>query len=714
MSAADGELLYRLLPAVYRLRDSAQGEPLRALLAVIVSELGRVEGDIARLYDNWFIETCDEWVVPYLGDLLGVRGLTGGLTSGLTQRGLVANALAYRRAKGTAAVLERLARDVSGWPAKAVEFFQLLALTQHVNHVRPAAGGTANLRGADRLELFDGPFEDVAHTAEVRHADNGRGRHNIPNLGLFLWRLQCYPVTHGSARAADAAPAGRYRFHPAGLDAPLFNRQRGEEGGRTDEARVPGRLRRRLLREEIEARIKALAIGDKPRALYFDSADPVLQVFVQETAADKLLPVPPEQMAICDLSDAQGTAAGDWRRPPAGRRVAVDPVTGRLVFPSGVVPVQVEVSFGYGFSGDLGGGPYDRRASLAAATKQRITWQAGVTKDAPAGDTQRFRTLIEAVSAWNKTSPGTIGAIALMDSSTYTENLSAATIPRIPAGSVLHLVAADWPEEDVPDAPGVKQRLIGHLAPQGRRPHLRGSLAIEGTAPAGSADAGTLILNGLLIEGTLTVREGNLGNLSLAHTTLLPSAGGLTVKAGTTDGKRNDVLNVTLDRCITGPVTVADAAHLVRLADTIVDGDLIAPAVQTDGSTLLGTAAVRTVEASDSIFLGTLAAARRQTGCVRFCYLAPGSLAPRRYRCQPSDPSAAASAAPQFTSLTFGQPGYAQLAAACPEEIASGAEDGGEMGAFHFLMQVQRRKSLHAALDEYLRFGLEAGMFFVT
>ena len=69
--------LFSLLPAVHRLRDAAQGDPLRALLNVMDREVQLVEDDISRLYDNWFIETCDEWVVPYIADLLGVRALPG-------------------------------------------------------------------------------------------------------------------------------------------------------------------------------------------------------------------------------------------------------------------------------------------------------------------------------------------------------------------------------------------------------------------------------------------------------------------------------------------------------------------------------------------------------------------------------------------------------------------------------------------------------------
>jgi hypothetical protein len=128
--------LYNLLPVIYRLRDAERGEPLRALLGIINSELFAVEADITGLYENWFIETSDEWVVPYIGDLLGVRGLNTITTTAFSQRAYVANTLFYRRRKGTASVLGILAGDVTGWPAHVVEFFELLQTTQYMNHRR--------------------------------------------------------------------------------------------------------------------------------------------------------------------------------------------------------------------------------------------------------------------------------------------------------------------------------------------------------------------------------------------------------------------------------------------------------------------------------------------------------------------------------------------------------------------------------------------------
>src|SRR5215207_10768596 len=69
----NSDRLYELLPVIDRIRDSEQGQPLRALLQVIARQVDVVEADIAQLYENWFIETCEDWVVPYIADLIGYR-----------------------------------------------------------------------------------------------------------------------------------------------------------------------------------------------------------------------------------------------------------------------------------------------------------------------------------------------------------------------------------------------------------------------------------------------------------------------------------------------------------------------------------------------------------------------------------------------------------------------------------------------------------------
>ena len=69
---------------------------------------------------------------------------------------------------------------------------------------------------------------------------------------------------------------------------------------------------------------------------------------------------------------------------------------------------------------------------------------------------------------------------------------------------------------------------------------------------------------------------------------------------------------------------------------------------------------------------------------------------------------------PRFTDSQYGDPGYAQLSNNCAVEICTGAEDGSEMGVFSYLKQPQRQGNLEASLKEYLRFGLEVSIFYMT
>ena len=54
----DADTLYRLLPAIYRIRDADAGKPLKALMQVIAEQMVALEENLAQLYDDQFIETC--------------------------------------------------------------------------------------------------------------------------------------------------------------------------------------------------------------------------------------------------------------------------------------------------------------------------------------------------------------------------------------------------------------------------------------------------------------------------------------------------------------------------------------------------------------------------------------------------------------------------------------------------------------------------------
>jgi len=737
MSATGTGYLYHLLPALYRLRDAEQGEPLRALLSILEAPRNAVEEDIRQLYENWFIETCEEWVVPYIGDLLGVLPLHPVSDATFSARAYVAHTLRYRRGKGTAATLEGVAADVTGWPAHAVEFFELIATTQYMNHVRADSPGTIAIRDAQALELLDSPFERAPHTVDVRHIDVGRGKYGIPNVGLFFWRLQNFIVSNGVAQLAVAVPDGRYLMNPLGYEEPLYNHARSKTRRLLAESQSPGALRLRAIYEELEQRRQAIVDKTDIQGDYF-TLDPVFQVRIDGTLVD------PSEILVCRLDDDPVTG---WRRPPASKSyvpaaggapvamkisLSVDPSRGRLALPIGMSAKRIEVSFNYAFSGEVGAGTYDRGKAVAAVLGEFAKpWQVAVTTQLPAVPHQVFNNLSDAIADWNNQKPGTDGIIAILDNQTYLETPAQILIP---GGSRLFVVSADWPSlrKSVPPSDGI---LVADLL----RPHVRGNLLIRGAAKVTEAP-GKLFMDGLLLEGSITLSPGNLGLLQLAHCTLQPGAGSISVQSSgdvrPNAEQDNENLQVNLIRSICGPVLLdatipeASATDCILSSGAKSDGSVSALSakgahVALDSVTVFGTVNAETLEATNSIFVGPVTVDRRQSGCVRFCYVADGSLVPRRYRCQPdlalqgiTDPVVAGQIrlrlTPTFTSKFDGDPGYAQLAVRCPSEILTGADDGSEMGVFRFLQQPQREANLRAILDEYLRFGLEAGSFFVS
>src|SRR5262249_39755155 len=107
----------------------------------------------------------------------------------------------------------------TSWNANVVEYFLRLATTEYMNHLRPDHVGAPDLRQWEPLERLDSPFDPVAHTADVRQIATGDGRHNIPNIGIFLWRLNAYSLTGSPAFKLDDR---RYLVSPLGNNAPLF------------------------------------------------------------------------------------------------------------------------------------------------------------------------------------------------------------------------------------------------------------------------------------------------------------------------------------------------------------------------------------------------------------------------------------------------------------------------------------------------------------
>ena len=747
--------IYNLLPAFYRIQDIQQGESLRALFDVIAREAGVMEDDIRQLYENWFIETCEEWVVPYIGDLLGISGihpLAHG--SDVSLRAFVANTLAYRRRKGTVSVLEQLSLDITGWRAHAVEFFEILGTTQYFNHIRLGNSRTPDIRNIESLELLNTAFDRISHTVDVRSISSSEGWYNIPNIGIFLWRLQSYRLD-GVIAYPVTGMTGCFKFSPLGLDIRLFNRPQIEKDitHLAGEINVPEMLRRQPLYDEL---FNFNYIGKEKSEsceAYFSSEEgnSVLEIFDGNDPANpkKILP---KKILICNLEDWDPKVCDELSNiiNCSSFKLAVDPVYGRIKTLNGASFDNLIVSYAYGFSGDVGGGPYNRRESIPESFIKDEVWQVGVSQTMKAlhGEVI-YPTIAEAIKAWNKLKNPSSGIITIMDNFTYEGGKNIAI--NIPEEAQLLIVAAGWTEYDIAgNMSGGKERIPGKFSPDELRPHIKGNLKIKGKGQENSLNGGSLFLNGLLLEGNLTVITGNLGRLDISHCTIVPGRDRkIEVVA------KNEHLEIRLFRSVSGQIILDSPVNLLMLEDSIVSNHILSEdsivrdndkiSISASGTpleiqkcTIFGTVDARQIVAGNSIFNDKLTIDRCQVGCLRFCYLPSESQTPRRFRCQPDleiktqiadvenkgnisedikngiRDQVLAWMMPQYTSIFYGDHGFAQLVSSCPVQIRTGAKDGSEMGTFCFLKQPQREISLQTALKDYLNVGLKTGIIYVT
>ena len=162
-------------------------------------------------------------------------------------------------------------------------------------------------------------------------------------------------------------------------------------------------------------------------------------------------------------------------------------------------------------------------------------------------------------------------------------------------------------------------------------------------------------------------------------------------------------------------------AYPLELADAALafgDGSL-----ELSRCTVLGRALAHQLQAGECILDELVQVDDLQDGCVRFTAWAQGSTLPRQYESVTVPQSA-----PLFTSVSFGQPGYAQLAPNADEQrvapattngrpqnmISAGAVDGSEMGAYARDKNPIRARALTLKLQEYMPAGLALVIVDVT
>jgi hypothetical protein len=446
--------------------------------------------------------------------------------------------------------------------------------------------------------------------------------------------LRAHRVSRGDAACVVTQGDHCYTFDALGLDVPLVSALQP----------LPASLQQRDLIREYGTR-KSVALWTRPAG-----------------NRTHLELVPLERIVPADLRH--------WRFRPKPGQVAVDVARGRISFAPGHAPDGVVVQYCYGAAADLGAGEYPRE--LAPVASRFPVAHSG---------REEHHHLRAALALW-KAGNVARAAIEFGDSHVYDESDLEIELA---ADQYLELRAADGTRPIV----RIEDRGAGHLD----------ALRIRG------GPRSTLVLDGLVIARRGIEIAGEIATVVIRRCTLAPGESPIVVLSPT--------VRLVIEQSIVGDIRTIDdetrqEPNAVSIVDSIVGaqgreaaiGSPDAPSAFIDlgvaRSTIFGRVRVHGVSLiENAIFVQPLSVRRRETGCVRFSYLAPQSRAPKGFACV-SEP------APVFMNRHFATPGYARLAQECALAIAAGGENRGEMGAFYTSRNAQKAANLQTRLAEFV------------
>ncbi|GAA2753167.1 hypothetical protein GCM10010440_72190 [Kitasatospora cinereorecta] len=552
----------------------------------------------------------------------------------------------------------------------------------------------------------------------------------------------------------------------------LFNPDRRADapGARVQEVDLPDRLRRLPLHQET-AELRAARLENRaprlPARRWFDGAGAPFTVFLRRDGENTFRRVAPAEIRIVDLESPPVPAGARpaawiehrWYDPGPAAPVprnenhpiacALDPVTGRIVVtepPDGqpdVVEVRVACATGAGRALGAGAGdrntpdqPFDIRDDGGT---QDLVWVVDPTVAGGGSARTGSRTvgtLSDALAEVALEGAGRRSLVLLACCDREAAPAGSATLDvTVPPASEVHVVAAQWrPPRVVPDAE-TDPDLRGFVVRRERRFTVDAPVRVVRGAGDVGLPAGRLVLDGLELTRGVDLGADAVAGFDLRYTTVRAPGAAAVRAEGPLAAAR-----ITVDRSICGPLRIggpnASVSGELSLTDTVVTtdgagGDALAASgldVSLCNVTVIGTASVRALSATNTVFTEPVQVTRRQIGCVRYSFVPTGSATPRTFRCQPALAlSRAAEAArrpltpaeadsvrlasePRFLDTRTDEPTLAMLHPLCPDSVRSGGEGEVEMGAFAGAAYGIAVANLHALFEEYLPVALEAGV----
>ncbi|QDT90463.1 hypothetical protein [Gimesia algae] len=735
--------LYRLLPLLYQTLDSGhvpeeKRGPLRELLNVIGEQVNLLEDDLARWYDNWFIETCEDWVVPYLGDLVGYESAARALNtrddpeSALNRavvfpRREVANTIALRQRKGSLALLEELSRSIVHWPARAVEYRQMVSGSASLKQLRTHRSSNVEVRNCRSLAELGTVFDEIPRTVDIRRINSHRtqGRHNLPAVGLFVYRRKIDSATFVPWWSYRQKKADRFWgfFDPLGIERSLHVLPVPEESPETiaQQINLPIVLNRGLLAGSnvsldynpdekpdyhgIDERfygpgrslLIAASWNDTRLQVLSNKEIVVFDSSLSPNATDKT--VTRDMLIYNRVMASAARLKQRYKDFNPCHKVWVDPECGVLAFYPERIPNEVVTCFHYGTSAYLGGGEYNRGVK---------DYQFNEKTSVAGGGVRLARELNENIE------DNTCTVTEIADSAHYTREW-ACTVGK---SASLTVRSANRERPTISD-------LNNNNA----------DFQFSGSSNA------HLELDGLLFASGSVVFTGEFESIRIRHCTFVPGKTTLEFRGSPTqviieDSILGELILPEPDMCDSPAVGIT----ALKISDSILDvrdsrGSANFVKLSANRTTVMGDLQVHELGLIKNCIFADCFSVRNQTaGCMRFSYVSPASRTPPQFHCQPALAIERALSnsnehdsnflrtpdeirkrvAPQFVSKVFGHPDYMRLTDDCAAKILQGADDEGELGVYHNEYFTQRAAHLRQRLQEFLPAGNDAEIIFET
>jgi hypothetical protein len=220
------DLLFRAVPAYFRTADeSPEGRnELRQLLRILAAPLAIARQNIEELHADLFIDTADAWVLRYLAEMVGTTLIFPDADS---NRRDIRSTIAFRRRKGTPAMLQELGETLTSQMVVTQEGWKLVQMTQDLNLLRRERL-IPDIRPAILAETESGPLCATHHLVDIRAISPTTGIFHSEHVANWAHPTSLFPLEEGfpfDLRDPLTDPDFRFAFHPLGVFLPLRARR---------------------------------------------------------------------------------------------------------------------------------------------------------------------------------------------------------------------------------------------------------------------------------------------------------------------------------------------------------------------------------------------------------------------------------------------------------------------------------------------------------